>query len=93
MSDSAIYRRDQNGVQLRYAIDRRLATRAKNQPSDRERMALLRAERELVILEIIFDHLELSGIAQTRLADALNAIYEALELKRPALGLSPWSES
>ena len=88
MSDTAIYRRDQYGVQLRYMIDAPLRVTRTIQPADRQRIALIKAERELAILEIILDHLELSGIAQTRLADALNSIYLALELKRPALGLS-----
>jgi hypothetical protein len=59
----------------------------KPQVDDRHRSALIKAERELHAIEIILDHVELSEIAQTRLADALNAIYRALELKRPALGL------
>jgi hypothetical protein len=59
----------------------------KAQPSDRERIALLKASRELAVLEIIFNHLDLSGIAQTRLTDAMNVIYDALHLKRPRLGM------
>lgn len=89
-NETVIFRRDQNGVVLRYYPDRLGAhhkQRVLHAP-DSQRLALIKAERELVILEIIFDHLELSGVAQTRLADALNAIYKALELKRPKLGLS-----
>ena len=88
MSETAIYRRDRHGVILRYEVDRPLPSSVKSQASDRARIALIRAERELAILEIIFDHLELSDLARTRLASAVDAVYRALEVKRPALGLA-----
>jgi hypothetical protein len=59
------------------------------QIGDRRRVALIRAERELVVLEIIVEHLDLSDIALTRIADALHAIRRALDLNRPACGLQP----
>jgi hypothetical protein len=58
------------------------------QPMDRERIAVIRAARELVALEIIFAHLDLSGIAQTRVDDALRALYRALDLRRDRLGMT-----
>jgi hypothetical protein len=90
VSQNAIVLRDQHGVLLRYHPDAFVPQTAgqKPQPSDRERMALINAERELVTLEIVFEHLELSHIARSRLADALHAIYAALEFKRPSLGMS-----
>jgi hypothetical protein len=50
-------------------------------------MAALKAEKGLTTIEIILDHLDVSDIAKNRLDDALRAIYEALQLKRPRLGL------
>jgi hypothetical protein len=70
--------RDRNGVLLGYCGP---------QPSDIERMRLIKAERELLTLQIIADHLGLSEIGQTRVADALEAIRLALQVKRRQCGM------
>jgi hypothetical protein len=57
------------------------------QPNDGARIAVLRAEHELAVLEIIAQHLDLSEIGLNRILDALDTIREALELKRPKLGM------
>jgi len=59
----------------------------KRHPSDQERNSIIRAEAELRVLDIIFDHLELSDVARTRIDNAMLVIYRALQLKRPGLGL------
>ena len=59
----------------------------RQEPTDRERMRLIKAERELLTLQIIADHLDLSDIALTRIADALEAIRLALQVKRRQLGM------
>jgi hypothetical protein len=85
VSVSVLERTDRYGVLLRYENIGALLplhTALKPQPSDLHRTAIIKAERELVALEIIFDHLELSGIARTRLDDALRMIYRALQIER-----------
>jgi hypothetical protein len=59
----------------------------KAQPGDRERMRLLKAERELLTLQIIADHLGLSEIGMTRVSDALESIRLALQVKRREYGM------
>jgi hypothetical protein len=59
----------------------------KHQPGDRERMRLIKAERELLTLQVIADHLDLSPIGVTRVADALEAIRLALQVKRKHYGM------
>ena len=84
-----IVRHDDNGVLLRYHPDRlgRHHVEQRAQPTDAERIALIKAEKGLADLVIILDHLSLSDTAINRLDDALHAIYKALQLKRPRLGL------
>jgi hypothetical protein len=59
----------------------------KPQVADRERMRLLKAERELIALWVIAENLELSDIAMTRISDALEAIRLALQVKRRQFGM------
>jgi hypothetical protein len=61
----------------------------KPQANDRERVELLKAERELLTLRVIVDHLDISNIGITRIHDALQQIQRALAAKRPRLGMSP----
>ncbi|MEA3196286.1 MAG: hypothetical protein QOF32_338, partial [Gammaproteobacteria bacterium] len=82
--------RNSEGVVLRYPdhdTPGRHHVEQRAQPTDAERMAALKAEKGLTTIEIILDHLDVSDIAKNRLDDALRAIYEALQLKRPRLGL------
>jgi DNA-binding NtrC family response regulator len=82
--------RDRNGVLLRYADPsvRRAQHHSRNaQPCDRERMSLIKAERELLTLQIVADHLDLSDIAMTRISDALQVIRIALQVKRREYGM------
>jgi hypothetical protein len=82
--------RDRNGVFLRYSdpsVRRLHHDERRPQPSDRERMALLRAERACLTLMVLAEHLDLSDIALTRINDELCAIQRALDLKRPRLGM------
>ena len=65
----------------------------KLQPSDRERTRLIKAERELLTLQIIADHLDLSDIALTRIADALEAIHLALQVRRRQYGMPAVQEA
>lgn len=63
------------------------------QLSDRERRRLIKAERELLTLQIIAEHLDLSDIAMTRIADALEAIRLALQVKRRKYGMPAVEEA
>jgi hypothetical protein len=88
---NAIVVRDNYGVLLRYGDPgdlRDVHRQRKPQPSDRQRISLLKGERELLTLRIIADHLDLSDIALTRIDDALEAIRVALEFKRRDYGMS-----
>ena len=88
--------RDRNGVVLRYADPSvRLPHHDTRQiqTSDRERMRLIKAERELLTLQIIADHLGLSEIGMTRVSDALEAIRVALEVKRRQIGMPKAEEA
>ena len=76
-----------DGVLLRYATDTPLRLEAKMQPTDRQRVAILKAERELFALEIILDCLDLSDIGRRRVDDALQTICRALQIERRRLGL------
>jgi hypothetical protein len=76
--------RENNGVLLRYHPDAlgRHHVEQRPQPSDRERAQLIAAEREILTMAILFDHLDLSSIARTRLDDALARIRRALNIRR-----------
>jgi len=81
---SAVIRRNDEGTILLYDIDTRRAfhDERKHQVSDRARVRLVEAERELLTMAVIFDHLDLSGIARTRLDDGLRRIRRALNIRR-----------
>jgi hypothetical protein len=81
--------RDAHAVILRYRADapRPDDVPLKFQPSDRLRIAVLKAESAVNVLWIIAEHLEVSNIGMTRIADALDAITEALKLTRAELGM------
>lgn len=59
------------------------------QVSDRLRQALLRAEGELMRLEILFEHIEVSELGAERICWALHTIRAYLAMERPTLGLAP----
>jgi hypothetical protein len=81
---AVIIRRNDEGVILRYDIEPRRAFHDERKPqvSDSRRNALVTAERELLTMAVIFDHLDLSGIARTRLDDGLRRIRRALNARR-----------
>ncbi len=65
------------------------AMQARGSRSDGERVALLRADRELRSLAVIVSHAELSDIALARALRAVQTIASALDAMRPVLGLAP----
>jgi hypothetical protein len=78
-------RRDGHGVLLRYPshdVGRPYQTEQRPQVSDRRRIALIKAERALVWLQIIVDHLDVSDLGLTHIGDALESIRIGLEVKR-----------
>lgn len=80
-----IIQRNDEGVVLRYAdpsVLRPHHSEQRPQVSDRRRNALIAAERELLTMAVIFDYLDLSGIARTRLDDGLQRIRRALNIRR-----------
>jgi hypothetical protein len=81
---AVIIRRNDEGVILRCDIEPRRAFHDERKPqvSDSRRNALVTAERELLTMAVIFDHLDLSGIARTRLDDGLRRIRRALNARR-----------
>lgn len=62
-------------------------------PSDLERIALIRGERELATLEIMLDCLadELSDIAIARISGCLQSVRAAIGARRRAFGME-WGE-
>lgn len=56
--------------------------------SDRRRLALIAAERSVLTLRVIADHLEISDIGKARIDAELDTIQRELEVRRPALGLN-----
>ena len=64
-----------------------LKLEAKEHPSDGQRIAIIEAEHELAVLEIIFDCLDLSDIGRTRVDDALRIINRALQIERRKVGM------
>lgn len=63
-----------------------------NAASDRERMVLLSAERELLTLRIIIDHIiddaDFGGDALDRIYRSLNTIQRGLEMARSRMGMA-----
>jgi hypothetical protein len=89
---SAVMRRDDHGVILRYAdptVLRAHHVEQRPQVSDTRRIALIKAERELLTLRIIADYLDLSDLARNRIADSLETIRIGLEVKRRDYGMAP----
>jgi hypothetical protein len=82
---AVLERRNADGVLLRYFPDTRLHVEQKAQPSDRLRVSILRARREIRILRIIAEHLEISDVGLSRMDDALKSIDAALSLARDEL--------
>jgi hypothetical protein len=86
MSAAMIERRDEHGVLLRYATDIRGPVHDVQRvyPSDRLRMAILRAERQVRAVETMLECLEtdLSDVAIDRFAFALRTINAALTMAR-----------
>jgi hypothetical protein len=82
---SAVIRRNHERVILRYADPSEVQphhVEQKPQVRDSRRNALIWAERELLTMAVIFDHLDLSGIARARLDDGLRRIRRALNVRR-----------
>jgi hypothetical protein len=81
---------DDRGVVLRYADpgarrphhDERTA-----QPGDLLRVAILKAERALVLLQTIAEHADINEYAQMRIEEALDDLHEALQIKRRQFGM------
>lgn len=77
-------RRNDDGVLLDYGDPGELrAYHLSCRPlsSDQERIAVVQAQHELIVLEIILEHLELSDIATARVSGVLATIRDALQLK------------
>ncbi len=91
---SEVVGHDDSGVLLRYFPDKlgRHHVEQRPQVSDRRRMALLKAERAVLTLWIIAEHLNISDVGMTRIADELQAIREALEVKRRDYGMTAKTE-
>jgi hypothetical protein len=89
---SAILKRDHHGVLLRYSDPgeiRQHHVERKIQPTDRQRCALIEAEREWFKLKVIFECLDgAPQYALDRIAYALETIRVALDFKRKDLGMA-----
>ena len=59
----------------------------KSQPNDLERVAIIKAERALILLQTIAEHADLNEYAVMRIEEALDDVYEALQLKRRECGM------
>jgi hypothetical protein len=85
-----IVRINERGVILRYAdpgARRQHHVERRAQHSDEQRVAVLKAERALIVLEVITECADLSDAALDRIDDALQDIYDALQLKRRQFGM------
>ena len=80
---------NEDGVLLRYATDVRGPHHDAKRiwPSDRLRMVLLRAERQLPILELIVEHMDPSPVGIDRVTFALRTIQAALSMAREEIGM------
>jgi hypothetical protein len=76
-------------VLLRYHPDRigQHQLEQKPQRSDRERTVVTKGAQELVVVELIHDHLELAPYCRERLDEALYHICRALSVERRNLGM------
>jgi hypothetical protein len=93
---SGLVLRNHEGVTLRYpdpGVQRTHHVEQRPQVSDIRRNTLLKAERELLTLRIIADHLEISDVGMTRIAEALEAIRLGLEVKRRDYGMPAVEEA
>jgi hypothetical protein len=61
---------------------------ARHQLSDPQRIAVIKAERELVTLEIILEHLDLSDVARDLLRYSVHCVRRALRVQRQQAGLN-----
>jgi hypothetical protein len=89
---SAVLKRDDHGVLLNYGdpgAKHRHHVEQRPQVADRQRMQLLKAERSLLTIWVIAENLNLSDIAMTRIADELETIRRALDIKRRDYGMAP----
>ena len=93
MSATAIERRNEFGVILRYQIGERPHVEQRLWPSDRLRCAVLRSEKEILYLRIMVGHLEdvLSSVATDRFEFAFRTIEAMLNLARDELDLASHS--
>jgi hypothetical protein len=83
-------RYDDSGVLLRYPghdVARRYHVEQRPQPSDRERIDLIEAEREFLALTVIAECLDISDHGRSRVYVALATIQRALALKRRNVGM------
>lgn len=80
-------RRNHEGVILDHGERRAIHVEPRPQVSDTQRFVLLKAERELLTLWILAEHLDISNIGRTRIADALEAIRLALDVHRQHYGM------
>ena len=92
----AYQRRNHEGVILDYGDPgERCVIHVNPRPdvSDTRRIALIKAERELLTLWILAEHLDISDIGRTRIADALEVIRLGLEVKRHDYGMPVQAEA
>lgn len=90
MSVRDIIRRNDEGVVLRYpdpAAKRAHHEQREVQPNDLERIAILRAERALIVLEVIMECIDLGEAALSRVDEALQDVYDGLQIKRRRYGM------
>jgi hypothetical protein len=87
---AAVIRRTKEGFVRRYddgSTLRPFHVELRPQPTDRERLELIEAERELLTLSIIAEFAEISDLGKTRILMSLRVIRRALDSKRPRLGM------
>jgi hypothetical protein len=79
------------GVLLRYHPDQRGPHHLEQWPqvADSQRVQLIKAERALLSLWVIAEHLNISDIGMTRIANEIETIRRALEFKRRDYGMAP----
>jgi hypothetical protein len=88
---SAVIQRNHEGVVLRYAdptVLRAHHVEQRPQVADRQRVQLIKAERSLLTLWVIAENLNISDIGMTRIADELETIRRALDIKRRDYGMA-----
>jgi hypothetical protein len=90
MSAVLVEHRNAAGVLLRYEVGGRHSFHddRRPKPSDRLRMTLLRAEKEVRRLTTIVEHLEVSDAGGDRIVHALRSIEAVFTLARAELGMA-----